>query len=184
VSKVIINADGLCEPNPHGVATWGFVAISEESEKLLVEQCGLAMEGAGATNNIAEYHAVLHALEWCSRMAEHLIKHNKMVEIQTDSQLVVQQVNGFWKCNNESLKGLKELAQTRIRALGKGHVIVDLKWVLREENEAADALSRRAYKEHTGRDVPERPRRQPTPGLSGKERYHPQIQKREKELQA
>jgi ribonuclease HI len=181
---VIINCDGLCEPNPGGVATYGWLAVSGATNNVLIEKSGLVTVGDGATNNLAEYRALLDALVWCERKAAFFLAYKKQVEIRTDSQLVVSQVNGLWKCNSDNLLPLLNMARGAIKRLDGQGVVINLKWVPREENEAADSLSGRAYTDHTGRAVPVRQKRPKTPGLSGTERYHPTIQKREKELRA
>ncbi|RYG62422.1 ribonuclease HI family protein [bacterium] len=181
---VFINVDGLCEPNPGGVATFGMVAVSAASGKVLAEKSGVAAEGESATNNVAEYRALDAALTWCMKNVAHLVSHNKRIEIRTDSQLVVSQVNGLWKCKLDDLLPLRDAAQSKMKLLDAAKVFVNLTWVPREQNEVADELSRQAFKNYTGRDVPERQPRQPTPGLSGSERFRPQVQKLERPLKA
>ena len=56
--------DGLCEPNPGGVATFGFVV--KRDGKKIHEGHGLAgtPKTPQATNNVAEYTGLIRALEW------------------------------------------------------------------------------------------------------------------------
>ena len=55
--------DGACEPvNPKGIATYGYVVY--RNGKKIREDCGLVGIGQGATNNIAEYTALIKALEY------------------------------------------------------------------------------------------------------------------------
>ena len=88
------------------------------------------------TNNEAEYEALLRLLEEARRrgVAE--------LEVCGDSRLVVCQVNRQWKIN---LPHLRELA-SRAWELMEG-MKVTLRWVPREQNARADALSNRALDE-------------------------------------
>ena len=130
---IIIKCDGLCEPiNPGGYACWAYVVLRDGQEIHHAYNC--LGHGEGMTNNLAEYHALLHGLAYLYK--------NKITgaEIKTDSQLVVQQVNGAWKCNKEHLRLLRDRCQ-KARDL----VQAKLEWIPREENEIADSYSRTAY---------------------------------------
>lgn len=132
-NKYIIYCDGLCEPtNPNGYACWAFVVT--QNEKVIYHNEGCVGHGEGMTNNIAEYHSLLNALLYCFRSKVF------QAQIRMDSQLVVNQVNGDWKCNKESLRQL-------LARCARGMEIVDanLTWIPREQNEIADKYSRVAY---------------------------------------
>lgn len=131
---VQIYCDGACEPvNPGGVSTWGFIGFKER--KPLYKSYGVVGEGEGMTNNVAEYHAVLHALRWAFK------GQFAQVDVYTDSRLVVQQVNGVWRVHSAHLKPLWEQCRK-----AKEHVNYTLTWIPREQNEEADRLSRVAYR--------------------------------------
>lgn len=132
--RIVIQTDGLCEPrNPGGWACWAWVAIAEEAQEIASGH-GCIGHGPGATNNVAEYQAVLAALDWA-------ISHELAdILIQTDSKLVVEQVAGHWQCNASHLRGLRDEVRARLAGCtGR------LEWVPREQNTRADALSRLAY---------------------------------------
>ena len=58
-----VYCDGLCQPyNPGGTACYGWVAYL--GNKKLFEDWGVICSGRKATNNLAEYTAVIKALEW------------------------------------------------------------------------------------------------------------------------
>jgi dTDP-4-dehydrorhamnose reductase len=61
---IVAYFDGLCEPNPGGVATYGFVV--KKDGKKVHEGHGLAgtPKTPQATNNVAEYTGLIKALEW------------------------------------------------------------------------------------------------------------------------
>lgn len=133
MSDTIIFCDGLCEPtNPKGYACWAYAVLRNGKEVHHAFNC--LGHGEGMTNNLAEYSALLHALGYLYR------NQIKDATIKTDSQLVVQQVNGNWKCNKEHLRELRDRCR-------KGMTLTNatLTWVPREQNELADRYSREAY---------------------------------------
>lgn len=133
----VINFDGACElnpangkRNPGGIATYGW--LIKKDDLLLAYGLGEAARGENATNNLAEYTALICALE-----AAHDLRVEPD-EIRGDSQLVVNQVNGEWRVNKPHLADLCQRAQQLIR----DYVLV---WVPREQNQEADDLSKKAY---------------------------------------
>lgn len=137
--KVIkIYFDGLCEPtNPKGVAVYAFIAFNEKQEELH-HDVDLACKPftPQATNNFAEYTALIKALEWA-------VNNNfNSAEIYGDSKLVVKQVNGEWKIRKPYLM----LLGLRARNL-KERCSANLTWIPREENHA-DKLTQDYYREY------------------------------------
>lgn len=90
------------------------------------------------TNNAAEWLAVIDAVEY----AQTHLRDATKVEILTDSELVVKQINGEYKVKDEKLKGYK----TKLSFMDKGHggYTFDLvvKHIYREKNIIADSLSK------------------------------------------
>ena len=131
--------DGACEPvNPKGIATYGY-AVYRDGRKIR-ENYGLVEVGRGATNNIAEYTALIKALEY-------LISTNKVDEkiiVYSDSQLVVRQLNGYYMVWSENIRPLYDHVM-KMLPLFKD---IRFKWIPREENEEADYLSKKAYYEY------------------------------------
>ena len=82
------------------------------------------------TNNVGEYQAVILALEWAKRLKR------MHVELLTDSQLVVNQVSGLWKCRMKHLLPLRD----KVRGLLGCSCPTELKWIPREENLAGRIL--------------------------------------------
>lgn len=153
IGTLTVFFDGACEPkNPGGVATCGWLA-KEPGGAIVATGAKMVREGPGATNNIAEYCALGKALRW--------IVDNRDDEILAvfmfgDSKLVVEQVNGRWRCKKEHLQKLRDRCLELIDDLKADGVAVHLNWVPREKNEEADALSRLAYEQHTGKSFPVR----------------------------
>jgi len=133
---ITVNCDGLCEPvNPGGTACYGWVAY-RGGEKL-GEGCGVVCSGPGATNNVAEYTAVIKALEWMLENGH----RNEEIEVRSDSQLCIYQLQGLYSVRSERVRPLYK----RVRGLAGQFRRIRFRWVPREQNEEADALSRRAY---------------------------------------
>jgi ribonuclease HI len=123
--KLVVNVDGGARGNP-GPAAIGVVV--SDAGGALVEQLG---EPIGeATNNVAEYRALLRGLERARALGA------REVEVVGDSELVAKQVNGQYKVKHA---GLKPLHAEALRALG-GFERWCVRTVPRAQNAAADAL--------------------------------------------
>jgi ribonuclease HI len=132
--RILVYCDGSCEPqNPGGWATWAWVAYVDGRE--VNRAYGCLGHGAGMSNNVAEYEAVLQALRRAARKAV-------SINIRTDSQLVVKQVLGEWAVKAAHLQASRREAATLLRDTRS-----NIAWVPREENGRADALSKLAYRQ-------------------------------------
>ena len=132
--------DGLCLPrNPRGIACFAFVI--KKDGKVIHSGSGLAAEPMSeqATNNVAEYTALLKALEW---LYENGHATSKVVVIG-DSQLVVKQMAGEFRVKNKQIIPLFQKAAL----MRKKFADLTIAWVPREQNAEADRLSERAYNE-------------------------------------
>lgn len=126
--RFTVNTDGGSRGNP-GIAGWGARIVSESGDVL--ELSGFL---GHATNNVAEYTAVIHALEEIGTIDPHA-----EVLVRADSKLVVEQLSGAWKIKNPDLQ---KLALAARRALPQG--TVRFQWVPRAENSDADRLANKA----------------------------------------
>ena len=129
--------DGLCEPvNPGGTATYGYV-IRNDAGRDVARKYGVVGKGPGMSNNVAEYAALSEALRFLISA-----KMTRLpIEIRSDSRLLVNQMKGEWKFH----KGLYTQKFREAKVLVTEFDRVKFKWIPREENEEADALSREAY---------------------------------------
>lgn len=130
---IVIYADGAAEPTNTGYGAGGWCIDGEETE-------GVVDLGWGVTNNVAEYEAIKAALD-------HLVAAGRVsdsVVVHSDSQLAVNQINGDWQINKENLAKL--VAEIRTLSLGF-RMGVSFRWIPREKNARADALSKRIYAE-------------------------------------
>ena len=133
--RITARIDGACTPvNPGGIATYG--AVVYRDGKKIHEMCGVAAEGELASNNVGEYAALVALLEWLLSAGM-----TSDVTIEADSSLVVNQMNGAWKCNDGLCSGKRDEAFD----LASKFTGITFRWIPREKNGEADALTRRAY---------------------------------------
>jgi ribonuclease HI/Flp pilus assembly protein TadD len=134
--------DGLCHPhNPGGYACGGWYIAPYHGASALaagLEGHAFYRHGAGATNNMAEYNAALDALRALYRNG-----YTGPVVLHGDSQLVINQFNGMWKCHKPELQELLD----RLRHAATFFQGLEMVWVPREQNARADEESRQAYRE-------------------------------------
>ena len=126
VRKVIIHTDGAAEPNP-GPAAIG-VTIKDERGRLLAS---ISRRIGRATNNQAEYRAVIAALE------EAIILGARQVWLNSDSELVVKQINGLYRVKNKVLKPLYQLVKQLQGSLESFTISHISRW----QNKEADRLA-------------------------------------------
>jgi ribonuclease HI len=127
--ELVIHIDGGSRGNP-GPAGFGVHAVDAKGA-IVAEHFGFI---GTATNNVAEYSALVHAFEMANaRGARH-------VEVRSDSELVVKQMNGLYKVKHPDMQALYRRAST----LRRGFATAEIKHVRREQNKEADALANRA----------------------------------------
>lgn len=97
-----------------------------------------------ATNNIAEYTAILDAIHHLPQVCEEHGPVSK-VEFFLDSELVVRQLLGQYKVKEPTLQSL---CQTALKKLGVLTIPYTITHVRREYNKAADLLVNQALDEH------------------------------------
>src|SRR5262245_12173767 len=123
-----ITTDGAARGNP-GPAAIAFIIERAGEKDILHKECL-----GQATNNVAEYTALIRALEKARDLG------GKRLAIQSDSDLMVQQMNGRYKVKNAGLQPLHEKA----RQLCKGFEEVTFRHIPRQENARADRLCNQA----------------------------------------
>jgi ribonuclease HI len=125
VRRLIVHVDGGARGNP-GPAAIG-VVVSEPGGTIIDE---LAERIGVATNNVAEYRALLRGLERAAELGA------REVDLINDSELVARQLTGAYKVKHPAMKPLYEQA---ISAL-KGFDGWRIRSVARAQNTRADAL--------------------------------------------
>jgi ribonuclease HI len=131
MKKLKIFCDGGARGNP-GPAGVGFVVCDEK---------GKVIKGQGryigeTTNNVAEYRAVLEALEFLGRETRYA-KRNTEITFFLDSKLVVNQLNGFYKIKKAHLRDLIIKVRQKEGELGAK---IFYQYVPREKNKEADRI--------------------------------------------
>lgn len=136
--NLTVNCDGGSRGNP-GPAASAFVVSDQEGKELFSQGKYLGE----STNNIAEYTAVLMAVDWLNKNKSDY--KNFLVEFILDSELVVRQLTGVYKIKNEKLKELS----TKIMDVKKTlPMIITFRNVLREKNKSADSLVNKTLDEN------------------------------------
>ena len=130
MKKVTIYTDGGANPNP-GPASIGVVIKDEKGLTI-----GLVSRSIGtATNNEAEYRAVIAALEMALKLGA------DRVEVKSDSEWLVRQLNGQYKVKAASIRPLylaAKLAQAQFEECVFKHIP-------RELNEAHELADQAGY---------------------------------------
>jgi ribonuclease HI len=136
----MIYCDSSIEPfNPDGILSWAFVV--KKGGKIIHQDVAISGWGKGTTNNQGEYQAVVGALLWLVSLPK---KQQLPAVVHSDSQLIINQCCGSWGCHDEKLQQLLELVN---RAKTRYKKSIFFKWIPREQNTEADALSRTLYTE-------------------------------------
>jgi probable phosphoglycerate mutase len=127
---LFINTDGGVLDNkldPPGLASSAYVATN-----YLGNHMGSKSVTFDGTNNDAEYRGVLLALHDLREYPD-----AEMAIFRSDSQLIVNQIAGVWKCRHPNMRAyLKEILQLISDSL----ITISFEWIPREENKAADWL--------------------------------------------
>lgn len=127
--------DGLCEPNPGGIATWGIVIF--KNDNIIYKDCGIACEPyiPQSTNNFAEYTGLINVIRYCL--------NNGLLDIEVigDSQLAIRQMTGVYSVNSLNIIPLYNEAIKLSRQFNN----IIFTWVKRELNAVADFMSKEAY---------------------------------------
>ena len=127
--ELVIHIDGGSRGNP-GPAGFGVHAVDSRGATV-AEHFGFI---GTATNNVAEYQALVHAFRLAGSRGA------RRVEIRSDSELVVKQMNGLYKVKHPDMQDLYRKAST----LRRGFEHAEIRHVRREQNKEADALANRA----------------------------------------
>ncbi|MFA5402432.1 MAG: ribonuclease HI family protein [Candidatus Omnitrophota bacterium] len=126
--EIYIDGASKGNPGPSGIGV--VICRDKETIKNISSFIGIA------TNNIAEYTALLYGLR------EALILKAEVIKIKTDSQLLARQLNKVYKVKHPNIVGLYNQALNLLAAFKE----VSIKNIPREENTGADKLATQAIK--------------------------------------
>ena len=137
-SYLIAHVDGGARGNP-GPAGYGALITDQDGHKV----AALSEYLGHQTNNYAEYHGLLAALDYA-------LKHgHKALKVVADSELLVKQIRGEYKVKSPTLLELHQHARQMIERLDW----FSIQHVLRGGNQEADRLANLAMDKGMGRPV-------------------------------
>ncbi|KAH7491907.1 hypothetical protein PRIC1_002621 [Phytophthora ramorum] len=134
-NTVFAYADGASRGNP-GRSGCGAVLVNPSTRQVLASDTKYV--GDQETNNAAEYHGLLLALQLAQR---HQVSH---VHVHMDSQLIVRQMQGLYRVKAANLRSLHQ----QCKELSASLMQVTFSHVPREENSIADQLANEAIDEY------------------------------------
>ncbi|HUL75754.1 MAG TPA: ribonuclease HI family protein [Vicinamibacteria bacterium] len=127
-----LHVDGASRGNP-GEAGFGVHVTDAEGGEVAALYGYLGQ----ATNNVAEYQALLHGLRFA------LARGASRVEVYSDSELLVRQIEGRYRVKSPGLQPLHREARSLLARFEGARIA----HVPRERNREADALANRAVDE-------------------------------------
>jgi ribonuclease HI/quercetin dioxygenase-like cupin family protein len=159
VTHLVLHTDGGSRGNPGPAAIGVVIEVERGGRTEVIRE--IAETIGVATNNVAEYRAVIRGLEEAKQLGA------DRVSCWLDSQLVVEQLNGRYRVKHADMVPLHQ----RVTALRAQFASVSFKHVPREQNRGADALVNAAL---DGKAVETLlPRVEPSPGLQVEVAPHP-----------
>lgn len=127
--KIYIDGASKGNPGPSGIG----VVICSDSQTIK----NISSYIGNTTNNVAEYTALIYALQ------EALKLKAQILNINTDSELLCRQINKVYKIKNPNILGL----YNQVTHLISGFKQVTINNIPREENRGADKLATKAIKQ-------------------------------------
>jgi phosphoribosylglycinamide formyltransferase-1 len=127
--KIIAHIDGGSRGNP-GPAAAGFIISTPSGNQIEAKAFFLG----STTNNVAEYTALIKALEATEKIGA------EQLTVFSDSELLVRQINGQYKVKSEQIKPLFQKAAGLLEQFNNWNV----KHITREKNKEADRLVNQA----------------------------------------
>jgi len=140
MKKIIIYTDGGSRGNP-GKSGIGVVFCNEKGQ--MIKEYAEYL-GDNLTNNEAEYNAVIFALKKFKQLFGKELAKKSEVELKSDSELMVKQLNGEYKLLDEKIQKFF----IEIWNLKFNFAKVKFKHIPREKNKEADRLANEAMDSH------------------------------------
>lgn len=135
--KIIIYTDGGSKGNP-GPAAIGVLFCNQKNQVIKNYSQYLGK----ATNNVAEYQAVIFALKKFKATFGKKLAKSTEIEIRSDSQLLISQLNGKYKILDEKIQSLF----LEVWNLKFDFKKVKFRLISRKKNKEADSLVKEAFK--------------------------------------
>jgi ribonuclease HI len=121
-----IYIDGECKPNP-GKGRSVVVIENKNGEPIKIKK-----KLNDTTNNIAEYEALILALEHITKNIVDAL--TEKITIYTDSKLIWGHINKNWKVNSN--KSIVDKAKNLLKDINEIGIEVDIRWIMRDKNVA------------------------------------------------
>ncbi|MCS7126479.1 MAG: ribonuclease HI family protein [Aigarchaeota archaeon] len=128
--KIFFDGSSHGNPGPSGI---GLIIYDKDGREISRFSDYIGFK----TNNEAEYLALIKSLEIAIRLGV------SEVELYSDSELLVKQMNGEYKVRDEKIVKLHSIAQELMKKLKVRLIHID-----REENREADRLANKAIEEN------------------------------------
>lgn len=129
--------DGACEPrNPGGNMGWGIVVY--KGHDLIHKGWGYHPKHKENSNNVAEYCALLMALQWFLEND----KQNERILLKGDSRLVIEQMFGHWRIKHGMYASYAKQAKEWLQDFNNCRGV----WIPRTKNKLADIQSKIGFK--------------------------------------
>ncbi len=140
--KVILYIDGAARGNPGhagigGVLFWAPPSAGQADGERIQSFSEYIGE---TTNNIAEYSALIYGLERALKIPGGV----ELIEICSDSELLVRQLEGAYRVKNQNLK----VFFGRVKALLSRFKEANISHISREKNAEADGLANKAIDDY------------------------------------
>jgi ribonuclease HI len=134
-ARATLRFDGACQPNP-GEGGAGYEIFNSKNGRTIIQ--GRHYIGYDCTNNVAEYFGLIEGLKHLRR-SPHVIGH---LDIEGDSELVINQMKGIYRVNSHRLRPLYKRAKELISKCHEREFdSYDFDHIDREDNSYADSLA-------------------------------------------
>src|SRR4030042_426809 len=132
--RYLIYVDGSCRGNP-GPAGLGIAIYKADHDHTIFHKISLGI--GNATNNVAEYEAVIHALKWLKNA------DGDSAIIKLDSELVYNQILGRYKVREKHLA----IQRRRLMDILKSLKNIEFQLIPREKNKVANRFAQAATRD-------------------------------------
>lgn len=132
--KVYTDGGSRGNPGPSAIGVY----ITDETGKKID---GFGKRIGTATNNVAEYKAVIKALDWLIVHQALVVKHRE-IAFFLDSQLIYSQITGLFKVKHENMRPLVFTVHEKMRQVP---AVIRFVHVRRSENTKADTYVNMAF---------------------------------------
>lgn len=137
---IVVYTDGGSRGNPGNAATGVVIQVDNVPLFESGEYLGVT------TNNVAEYTAVIRALDWLVENKTTLLySSGESIRFRLDSQLVVEQLSGRYAVKQPHILELVRRVQQRLISL---EISAQFQYIPRKENARADSLVNQALDAH------------------------------------